>query len=305
MLTDVEGVAVGHWTDPVALTGCTVVILPAGSVASGEVRGGAPGTREWELLSPERMVSHIDAVVLTGGSAFGLGACDGVVRWCAEQGRGFPTRAGAVPIVVGAVLFDLGVGDATVRPGPEEGYRAAASATTGPHQTGPIGAGTGARVGSWRGPGGARPGGIGAATQRAIGAGRAVTVSALLAVNAYGDVLAPGQEASELDLARLLEIPPPAAFQNTTIGVVVTDAPLDKRGCLLLAQSAHDGLARALEPVHTLVDGDAIVAVSTTGGAGGTAALEEARPILRLDGLRAMAARATTAAVRAAVPSTP
>jgi L-aminopeptidase/D-esterase-like protein len=116
----IEGVTAGHWTDVEARTGCTVVLLPDGTVASGEVRGGAPGTREFELLRPERLVAHVDAVVLTGGSAFGLAACDGVVRWCEEQGRGFVTRAGRVPIVVGAVLYDLGVGDALVRPGAGE-----------------------------------------------------------------------------------------------------------------------------------------------------------------------------------------
>lgn len=302
VLTDVAGVAVGHWTDVTARTGCTVVLLPEGSVASGEVRGGAPGTREWDLLAPERMMTHVDAVVLTGGSAFGLAACDGVVRWCAEQERGFPTRAGRVPIVVGAVLYDLGVGDASVRPGPDEGYAACAAARQDGHGSGAVGAGTGATVGNWRGPEAVRPGGIGAATERRDVGGIRVTVSALMAVNAYGSVVPSGGDPSDLDVSGLLEMPAPAPFQSTTIGIVVTDAPLDKRGCLLLAQSAHDGLARALEPVHTTVDGDAIVAASTTGGSGAGTALV-APPTLRLDGLRALAARATTAAVRAAVPS--
>ena len=302
MLTDVAGVAVGHWTDGRARTGCTVVLLDDGAVASGEVRGGAPGTREWELLAPERLVSHVDAVVLTGGSAFGLAACDGVVRWCAEHGRGYPTRAGRIPIVVGAVLFDLGTGDGAVRPGPEEGYAAAAAATTGEFPTGAVGAGTGATVGSWRGPDHGRPGGIGTASIRH---GRLV-VSALCAVNAYGDVLDPGREPDGLvDVGRLLEAPAPAAFQeqppgmeSTTIGIVATNADLDKRGCLLVAQSAHDGLARALEPAHTTVDGDAMVAVSTSATAAAAGGVE-----VRIDGVRAMAARATTAAIRAAVAS--
>ncbi|HUZ42968.1 MAG TPA: P1 family peptidase [Acidimicrobiales bacterium] len=305
MLTDVAGVAVGHWTDPVARTGCTVVLLPEGSVASGEVRGGAPGTREWDLLSPERMMSHVDAVVLTGGSAYGLAACDGVVRWCSEQGRGFVTRAGPVPIVVGTVLFDLAVGNGGVRPGPEQGYDACVAASSDGHATGAVGAGTGATVGSWRGPEAVRPGGLGASTERFRSDAGQVTVSALMAVNAYGDVLPPGTEASQIDMARLLEAPPPAPFQNTTIGVVVTDAPLDKRGCLLLAQSAHDGLARALEPVHTTVDGDAIVVVSTSFLDPAAPPSDRPPASFRLDGLRAMAARATTAAVRAAVPGVP
>jgi L-aminopeptidase/D-esterase-like protein len=312
VLSDVAGVAVGHWSDPVARTGCTVILLPEGSVASGEVRGGAPGTREFDLLDPSRLVSHVDAVVLTGGSAYGLAACDGVVRWCAEQGRGFTTRAGPVPIVVGAVIFDLGVGDPSVRPGPDEGYAACLAASASEHGLGAVGAGTGATVSSWRGPDRVRPGGLGAATERHLVEGRNVTVSALMVVNAYGDVLEAGQDPADIDPARLLAAPPPAPFQNTTIGVVVTDAPLDKRGCLLMAQSAHDGLARALEPVHTTVDGDAIVVVSVTGARTlpGDTATEgpgvptvPPAPNVRLDGLRALAARATTAAVRSAVPS--
>src|SRR5207245_9979679 len=127
VITDVPGVRVGHWTDAVARTGCTVVLFPAGTVASGEVRGGAPGTREWALLAPERLVARVDAVVLSGGSAFGLAACDGVMRFCEERGMGFPTPAGVVPIVVGAVVYDLAVGDASVRPGPDEGYAACAA----------------------------------------------------------------------------------------------------------------------------------------------------------------------------------
>jgi L-aminopeptidase/D-esterase-like protein len=335
VLTDVPGVAVGHWTDPRARTGCTVVLFPDGSVASGEVRGGAPGTREWDLLAPERRVGHVDAVVLTGGSAFGLAACDGVARWCEEAGRGFPTRAAKVPIVIGAVLYDLGVGDAAVRPGPDEGYAACGAATTRRFRTGPVGAGAGASIGSWdvRGRRRARRGGIGTATVRHGD----VVVSALFAVNAYGDILGPGAEPADVvDIGRLLEMPAAAPFQQTTIGVVATNARLDKTGCLLLAQSAHDGMARALEPVHTTVDGDAVVAVSVPGAPAsvapatapaasaapaGSAApavsvpgapaaspappsggAEGAGPTYRLDGLRAMAARATTAAIRGAVP---
>src|SRR5437879_10944929 len=131
MITDVPGVRVGHWTDERAATGCTVVLFPAGTVASGEVRGGAPATREWDLLEPERRVAHIDAVVLSGGSAFGLATADGVMRFCEERGMGHPTAAGPVPIVVGASLFDLMGGDSAVRPGPDEGYAAWMAATAG------------------------------------------------------------------------------------------------------------------------------------------------------------------------------
>jgi L-aminopeptidase/D-esterase-like protein len=276
----IEGVTVGHWSDAVARTGCTVVLLPDGTVGSGEVRGGAPGTREFELLRPERLVAHIDAVVLTGGSAFGLAACDGVVRWCEEQGRGFVTRAGRVPIVVGAVLYDLGVGDASVRPGADEGYAACGSAVPiGEAVGGVVGAGTGATVAKWRGPEHARPGGLGVATE----ADGDLEVTALVAVNAFGDLARPLGEREPL--------PPPlvpvALGENTTIGVVVTNARLDKGGCLLVAQGGHDGYARALEPVHASVDGDAVVACAT-GAVDGVSA----------DRVRLLAARAVESAIR-------
>ncbi|HEX4540552.1 MAG TPA: P1 family peptidase, partial [Acidimicrobiales bacterium] len=191
MITDLSGVRVGHWSDEKARTGCTVVLLPPGTVASGEVRGGAPGTREWELLAPERLVQHVDAVVLSGGSAFGLAACDGVARWCEERGIGLATPAGPVPIIVGAVLFDLGVGDSSVRPDADAGYAAAEAATADVVATGAVGAGTGATVSTWRGRDAAVPAGIGTATERR----EHLTVSALMAVNAFGDVVPPGSAA--------------------------------------------------------------------------------------------------------------
>lgn len=281
-ITDVPGVRVGHWTDQVARTGCTTVLLPAGTVASGEVRGGAPGTREWDLLAPERLVARVDAVVLCGGSAFGLAAADGVVRWCEERGLGFPTAAGPVPIVVAAVLFDLLVGDAKVRPDAAAGYAACVAATAGEVPTGRVGAGTGATVSTWRGTEGTRPGGVGTASLRR----GELVVGAVLAVNAFGDVVPWGRP-----WTAGVAVDPGTAFSapSTTIGVVATNASLDKVGCLLVAQSAHDGLARALEPVHTTVDGDAVVAAAT-GGA--TAALDE---------VRALAAGAVEDAVRSAV----
>jgi L-aminopeptidase/D-esterase-like protein len=249
VITDVPGVRVGHWTDAAGGTGCTVVLLPDGTVASGEVRGGAPGTREFDLLAPERVVARIDAVVLAGGSAFGLAACDGVMRWCEEQGIGFPTAGGPVPIVVGAVLYDLMVGDPKARPGPEEGYAACVAATDGPVPVGAVGAGTGATVAKWRGRELARPGGVGSASVREGD----LVVAALLAVNAFGDRIGAPDEG---------RVDPGAAFTNTTIGVVATNATLDKVGCLLVAQSAHDGMARVLDPVHATVDGDAVVAAA-------------------------------------------
>lgn len=273
MITDVPGVRVGHWTG--AGTGCTVVLLPAGTVASGEVRGGAPGTREFELLRPERLVSRVDAVVLAGGSAFGLAACDGVAQWCEERGIGFPTGGGAVPIVVGMVLYDLLVGEE--RPGAASGRAACEAAVAGPFEVGRVGAGTGATVRKWTGRReDVRPGGIGTATVR----DGEVVVSALFAVNAVGD--APDGS---------LRVPalPERFAENTTIGVVATNAGLDKTGCLLTAQSAHDGLARALDPAHLSVDGDAVVACAV----GGVEA-----PV---DAVRVLAARAAEQAIRSAL----
>jgi L-aminopeptidase/D-esterase-like protein len=280
VITEVPGVLVGHWTDEEARTGCTVVLFPTGTVASGEVRGGAPGTREWELLAPERTVAHLDAVVLAGGSAFGLAACDGVMRWCEEQGRGVATPAGPVPIVVGAVLYDLWVGDPAVRPTAASGYAACVAAANGDHPMGRVGAGTGATIGKWRGPEHARPGGIGSASRHH----GELVVAALMAVNAFGDLrrAAPAREG---------DWPAGNPLTNTTIGVVATNATLDKVGCLLVAQSAHDGLARALEPAHSTVDGDAIVAAATGG------------VIAPLDHVRLLAAQVVADAIGSAVGS--
>lgn len=278
MITDVAGVRVGHWSEPAARTGCTVVLLPEATVASGEVRGGAPGTREFALLDPGRLVSSIDAVVLTGGSAFGLAACDGVVRWLEEQGRGFPTRGGPVPIVVGMVLYDLAVGDARVRPGAAEGYAAVAAAAGGAFDVGSVGAGTGATIGKWRGPDGVRPGGLGTASER----DGDVVVACLMAVNAFGDLVEAGSPLPPPGVAQ------PAVGENTTIGVVVTNARLDKAACLVVAGGGHDGLARALEPAHATVDGDAIVACAT-----GTVDAP-------VDRVRVLAARAVERAIRSA-----
>jgi L-aminopeptidase/D-esterase-like protein len=284
-----NGVRVGSWTDAAARTGCTVVRFPPGTVASCEVRGGAPATRELELLAPHRTVQRLDAVVLSGGSAFGLAAVDGVLRVLEQEGQGFETRAGVVPIVVGLSLYDLGVGDPSVRPGPAEGELACRAAAEGSPEAGRVGAGAGATVGKWRGARGTTDGGLGYAMRSADD----VEVAALVAVNAFGDVLHPG------------EVPPPVvdtdptgpafgaredpAFGNTVIGVVVTNAALDKTRCLLVAQGGHDGLARAVHPPHTTVDGDAVVAAAL--------GRVEAAP----DAVRALAVETFAAAVRAAV----
>jgi L-aminopeptidase/D-esterase-like protein len=290
VITDVEGVAVGHWTDFEARTGCTVVLLPEGTTASGEVRGGAPGTREFDLLDPNRMVQHIDAVVLSGGSAFGLAAADGVMRWCEEHGRGFTTKHGRVPIVVGAVIYDLGVGSALVRPGAEHGYAACDDASVA-FEVGLVGAGTGATASKWRGPSGVEPGGLGTATVRSGD----LIVSALMVVNPIGDVV---RDASEFDptdvVARFEEINPLnlPTRENTTIGVIATNAILDKRACYLVAQSGHDGIARAIWPAHLSGDGDAIVAVSVPCPENQTA------PVASVDAVRALASEAVSRAVR-------
>lgn len=259
MITDVEGVRVGHWTDADALTGCTVITFPEGTVASGEVRGGAPATREFALLAPTAMVERLDALVLTGGSAFGLAAADGVVDELEARGVGFPTAGGPVPIVVAVALYDLAVGDARVRPGAAEGRAALMAVTDGPVEVGAVGAGTGATTAKWRGPDHRRPGGVVSASHRHGD----LVVSALVAVNAFGEVGADPAAvvAGSTDDAFVRDTP--GWRENTTIGLVVTNADLTKTSCHLVAQSAHDGLARAVSPTHTSADGDAFVVAAT------------------------------------------
>lgn len=261
MITDVDGVRVGHWTDTEARTGCTVVLLPEGTVGSGEVRGGAPATREFALLEPTRLVSRVDAVVLAGGSAFGLAAADGVMGHLARAGVGFETVGGRVPIVVAMALYDLTTGDGTVRPTAEHGRLAAEVAVGGPVEVGQVGAGTGATVAKWRGPEHRRPGGLVTAS---LAGPDGLVVAALAAVNAFGEPGATPREVVQ-GTVRGSDITPgqQRTIENTTIGLVATNAALDKVGCHLLAQSAHHGLARAVSPSHTAVDGDAFVAVAT------------------------------------------
>ena len=295
----IHGVLIGHWTDPVGRTGCTVVLLPEGCVASGEVRGGAPGTREFDLLDPNRSVTHVDAVLLTGGSAFGLAAADGVMRWCEERGRGLLVGPVRVPIVVGAVIFDLGVGDPMARPRPDHGYAAceSASAMTDDVIAGVLGAGTGATCSKWRGPEGVRPGGFGSATIRVGG----VVVRALIVSNPIGDVVSEGSAPSPDDLAAFVasrSAPSPGGDRaNTTIGVLLTNARLDKVGCHLVAQSGHDGIARSIWPSHLGGDGDALVVISVPPLPGGHWVDAP------LDAVRAMAADVVSVAVRASVVS--
>ena len=283
----VAGVRIGHWTG--AATGVTVVLAPDGTVGSGEVRGGAPASRELALLAPGRTVARVDAVVFAGGSAFGLAAADGVMRYLAERGVGFPTAGGPVPIVPAACVFDLAEGD--VRPGAPEGYAAAlaADAAEAPF-AGRVGAGSGATVGKWKGREYAVAGGVGIASMPCDDA----QVMALAVVNAVGDVIGPdgrvlaGSTAPAGTPGFPADRPFEEAGANTTLVVVITDARIDKTGCNLVAQSAHDGLARALAPAHTRFDGDLAIALAT------------GRTEAHLDRVRAAAAEVVAEAIRAA-----
>ncbi len=259
----INGVRVGHWTDSVAKTGCTVILFPPKTVASGEVRGGAPATREFALLSPERMVENVHALLLTGGSAFGLAAADGVVACLEEEGIGFSTPVGPVPIVVAMGLYDLMEGNATVRPGPEHG-RIAVREASEEIKVGQIGAGTGATVGKWRSREHSRPGGIGLG----VAEKEDLKVIAIAAVNALGEPDDGTSSKAVLDgtFMNWPEEPSRSPFSsgtNTTLVSVITNAQLSKMDCFLLAQSGHDGLARALFPSHLSSDGDAVVAAAT------------------------------------------
>lgn len=285
-LTAVPGVLVGHSTDQHALTGCTVILTPDGAVAAVDVRGAAPGTRETALLAPGRTVDRVQAILLTGGSAFGLAAADGVMRWLAEHGYGFPTAAGPVPIVPTAVLYDLAVGQ-PVAPDAAAGYAACVDALRAPDiplPQGNVGAGTGATLGKLAGPAWATKSGLGSASARlSLNGVGDCTVGALVAVNAVGDVRDPatGQIVAGVraagggwrDACAFLQTAAgptdPLAVEpgtNTTLAVLATDAPLDFSGATRLAQNGHDAYARTIWPCHTPFDGDTIFALSTTPG---------------------------------------
>jgi L-aminopeptidase/D-esterase-like protein len=269
---------VGHWTDPEARTGCTVVLPPPGTRGSVDVRGGGTGTREVENLSPLANAEGPSAVLLTGGSAFGLAAADGVVRWLEERGIGRPTPGGVVPLVPTAVVFDLVAGDAGRRPGPEDGYAACEAALAGVPPRGPVGAGTGTAVGKLLGRERATRGGIGyAATRLEDG----TTVAALAVANAFGDIIdedgrllgAPrGEDGSLMRTAELLptmsglpESRDIAAREtgNTTLICVCTDASIDKRSCAIVARMATAGIARAVDPTFTPIDGDVVFCLAS------------------------------------------
>jgi L-aminopeptidase/D-esterase-like protein len=279
-ITQVAGLSVGHWSDRDAATGCTVVLCPDGAVASADVRGGAPGTRETDLLRLGNIVDRIHAVLLTGGSAYGLDAAAGVMRWLEERGHGRnvsrdPEKPVLVPIVPAAVLFDLAIGRPDVRPGENAGYAACEAATIGAIEVGSVGAGTGATVAKVMGPERSLKGGIGTAAERTESG---ITVAALVAVNAVGEIIDPdtaavvagprGEEpGSFVDSLEVLRreplLPPYAVDANSTIGVVATDAALSKDDAHRLAVVAQTGYARAIRPAHTTVDGDTIFSLAT------------------------------------------
>jgi L-aminopeptidase/D-esterase-like protein len=284
-ITDVHGIEVGHAQDDEALTGCTVILCRKGAVAGVDVRGGAPGTRETDLLDPVNLVQRVHAIVLSGGSAFGLDAAGGVMRYLEEHRIGFNTGAAKVPIVSSAILYDLNLGRADVRPDSAMGYQASASASSAPPAEGNIGAGTGASVGKMFGAALSMKSGLGTAS---IEIGGGVVVGALVAVNAWGDVIDPqtnqiiaglrsgkvgplrvGKKEYFADTLAMMQSPLGrgvlglASSTNTVIGVVATNASLTKSQATKVAQMAQDGIARTIRPAHTMLDGDAIFALST------------------------------------------
>lgn len=304
-LTDVPGLRVGHFTDGRRPTGCTVILTEDGAVGGVDVRGSAPGTRETDLLQPTNLVDKVHAVMLSGGSAFGLDAATGVMRYLEERRIGYDVGVAHVPIVPAAIIFDLGVGDARIRPDAQAGYRACEAATADRPAEGNVGAGAGATVGKLFGVKRAMKGGVGMASLRVAG----LTVGALVVVNAVGDVIDPDTArpiagARTEDGRRLLDarraiaagqVPERLlAGTNTTIGVVATDAVLTKAQAQKIAQMAHDGLARSINPVHTMSDGDTLFALGT-GKSGKTGNLN----LLGMLGAEVMA-RAVVRAVRAA-----
>jgi L-aminopeptidase/D-esterase-like protein len=258
-LTVVPGIRVGHWTDLDAATGCTVVLCEQGAIAGVDVRGAAPATRETDLLRPGSLVGRAHAILLTGGSAFGLAAATGVMRFLEERGAGLTTQAGPVPIVPAAALFDLGIGRSEVRPGAAAGYAACQAASDAAVDEGCVGAGTGATVAKLGGPGGAIKSGIGTAAQMLADG---TCVAALVAVNAVGAIYEP-RTGTPVAVPRTNE--PgwrPLGATNTTIGVIATTALLDPGGINRLASIGHDGLALAIRPAHTVYDGDTLFALS-------------------------------------------
>ena len=276
-ITDVPGITVGHFTRSERLTGCTVILAEAGAVAGVDVRGSAPGTIETDLLDPVNLVQQVHAVFLSGGSAFGLDVASGVRKYLYEKKIGFETRVARIPIVPGAIIFDLGVGDRPdIWPTADCGYRAASAAIKGAVAEGNVGAGAGATVGKTGGGAGPMKGGLGTTAISVPASSGTLIVGAIVAVNAAGDVIDPGNGSvvagvrgkdgkGFADARKLLRAAPPQIKdgQNTTIGVVATNARLTKVQATKVAQMAQDGLARAIYPAHTMGDGDVVFALAT------------------------------------------
>lgn len=272
-ITDIKGIKVGHYTDKEAITGCTVVLCESGAVAGVDVRGSAPGTRETDLLRPMNLVEKAQAILFSGGSAFGLDAAGGVMRYLEERGFGHETLVAKVPIVPAAIIFDLNIGSSKVRPGIEEGYKACLAASNKEVAEGCVGAGTGATVGKMLGITRATKGGLGTASQEI---GNGIIVGALVVVNAVGDVIdhrtgkilaGPRNEqnngfANTVELLKQIQKMQNDLGDNTVLGVIATNANLTKEQVNKLAQMAQDGTARAINPSHTMHDGDAIFALS-------------------------------------------
>lgn len=295
-ITDVAGIKVGHFTDKRRPTGCTVVLCEAGAVTSVDVRGSGPGTRETDLLDPVNHVEQAHAILLSGGSAFGLDAAAGVMRFLEERDIGYVTPFAKVPIVPAAILFDLRLGDPRIRPDAESGYQACVTAKAGPVAEGSVGAGTGATIGKLQ-PGLPMKGGIGTAS---LQLGRDIVVAALVAVNCVGNVIDPktGQTVAGarspdgrgfVDVIEWCRSGIPAEASNTTIGVIATNISFNKAQMKKIAQMGHDGMARTINPVHTPWDGDTLFAMSTgeaetrvdVGRIGAIAAEVVSRAILR------------------------
>jgi L-aminopeptidase/D-esterase-like protein len=303
-----DGYLIGHWSDAEARTGCTVVIAPPGSRAGVDVRGGGPGTRETDVVGPMSGPHETSAVVLAGGSAFGLAAADGVVGWLEQQGRGYPTPGGLVPIVPAAVVYDLIGGDPALRPGPEQGYAACEAAVPGVPERGRVGAGSGTAVAKLFGREQATPAGIGYAAERS---GRGETVAALAVANGFGDVI--GEDGKALagprdsegrvhstaeEIARMKGPPDWTRLEerNTTLVCLMTDAPLTVPGCTRVARMGSGGVARAVDPTFSDVDGDVVFCLAS------------ARPASEPDrftslSIGSIAATVTAAAIRDAVRS--
>lgn len=291
------GFKVGHWTDPIGKTGCTVILPPPGNVASCDIRGSSPGSREIESLRAERRLNEVHGVLLTGGSAFGLDAAGGVMSWLEEKGVGFQTPVARIPIVPTAVVFDLGAGDASARPGIDAGRSACEDAHDGPVATGAIGAGAGCTVGKWAGREHAVPGGVGVAEVEEDGA----RVSALAAVNALGDVVGDdGMVLAGTTNPRASFLPTsdggPEVTGNTVLALVAASGTADKRDVRFIAERGSDGITKAVRPAHTRYDGDIVFAVVAPPTPGEKAA--------SVDLLGYLATKAVALAVRDAVAVT-